>query len=130
MIKCYKKKLQDANGALSKILGYCKNYDVYDSGDSRHHRSNSVMSEFPETYASIAVAVVWISWCFTLSLSRSLQKHIFIGVSRAFFQIKLFMTVFNLSFFFWCGFLSLIQIFQITEIAKLLVWETKVQRWK
>ena len=37
----------------------------------------SVMSESPHTYAAIAHAVVWISECFTLSLSGKLQKHTF-----------------------------------------------------
>ena len=58
------------------------------------------MSESPETYVSIAVAVVWISRCFQLSQSRKLQKHVFIVVNESFFQFKLFMTVFDLSFFF------------------------------
>ena len=44
----------------------------------------SVISESPEAYASIAFVVVWISWCFTMSLSRKLQKHIFIGVNGTF----------------------------------------------
>ena len=39
------------------------------------------------------------------------------------------MTVFKLAFYFWGEFLSLIQIFYIIEITKLLVWETKIQRW-
>ena len=30
----------------------------------------SVMSESPELYPSIAHAIVWIFYCFTLSLSR------------------------------------------------------------
>ena len=42
----------------------------------------SVMSECPEVYTSIALAVVWISFCFTLSLGRKLQKHEFIGVNE------------------------------------------------
>ena len=36
----------------------------------------------------------------------------------------------NLAFFVRGEFLSLIQIFQIFEIVKLLFWETKFQRWK
>ena len=40
------------------------------------------------------------------------------------------MTVFNLAFLVRGEFLSLIQIFQIFEIVKLLFWETTFQRWK
>ena len=40
------------------------------------------------------------------------------------------MIVFNLAFLFWGEFLSLIQIFQIIEVAKILICETEVQRWK
>ena len=36
------------------------------------------------------------------------------------------MTIFNLVFLFWGEILSLLQLFQIIEIAKLLVCETKV----
>ena len=36
----------------------------------------SVRSEFLEAYASIALALVWISWCFTLSLSSKLLKYL------------------------------------------------------
>ena len=34
------------------------------------------ISESPEGYTSIALAVVWISWCFTSSLDR--KFHLFI----------------------------------------------------
>ena len=37
---------------------------------------SSRMSESPEAYASIEIAVVSISECFTLSLTKKLQKHI------------------------------------------------------
>ena len=46
------------------------------------------------------------------------------------FYFNMFITVFNLAFLFWGEFLSLIQIFQVTEITQLLVKETKIQRWK
>ena len=46
------------------------------------------------------------------------------------FEFKLLISVFNLTFLFWGVFISLIQIFQIIEIAQLLVWETKIQKWK
>ena len=36
----------------------------------------SVMSESSDAYASIACAVVWISECFTSSLSWKMQKHL------------------------------------------------------
>ena len=39
---------------------------------------------FSGAYASIALAVVLISLCFTLGLSRKLQKHLFIEVHGTF----------------------------------------------
>ena len=37
--------------------------------------------ESPDAYKSIALAVVWISKCFILNLTRKLQKHVFIEVN-------------------------------------------------
>ena len=37
----------------------------------------SLKSESLEAYTSLALAVVSVSWCFKLSLSRKLQKHIY-----------------------------------------------------
>ena len=81
------------------------------------------MSKSPEAYASIALALVWISKCFTFSLNRKLQKHIFIEVNESCF--KLFMTVFNLAFLFKGEFLSLFLLFQITYGA-MTYW---LRRW-
>ena len=44
--------------------------------------------------------------------------------------IQVLMTVFSLALLFWSQFLSLIQICQIIDIAKLQVLEAKVQIWK
>ena len=65
LIKCYNRKLQDSHGTFSKIQG--------------------CLSESLEAYASIAVAVVWISSCFTESQSRKLQTHVFIRANGTFF---------------------------------------------
>ena len=45
----------------------------------QNYKVASLMSKSPEVYASIALPAVWISRCFTLSLSRKLQKHIYRG---------------------------------------------------
>ena len=55
LVKCYRKKLQNRNGTLSKT------------------QVASVVSESSKAYASIALVVVWISVCFTMSLSRKLH---------------------------------------------------------
>ena len=38
----------------------------------------SVIPESLDAYASIVLELVWISECFTLSLSRKLQKNIYL----------------------------------------------------
>ena len=40
----------------------------------------SIMSKSPEVYTSIALAVIWISECFTLSLSRKFHLLIFYNI--------------------------------------------------
>ena len=102
MIKYYKIKLQDTSGAWAKLQGCFCHFWI--SWGMCIHNS----------------WVVWISWCCTLSLSRKLQKKKIYRGGWNFFKFKLFMTAFNLAFLFWGEFLSLIQIFKIIKIAKIL----------
>ena len=86
-----------------------------------------VLSEPPQGYASIALAIVWNSQCFTLSLSRKLHLFIIYYIPLRRWMKRVLIQVF--CFQLGPSFLKWVCIrhskFEVTEIVKLLIWETK-----